>query len=40
VRDESGLALTSVPLVWSVRDTAIARISPTGVVTARSVGNT
>lgn len=40
VRDESGLALTGVPLMWSVRDTAIARISPTGVVTARSVGNT
>jgi trimeric autotransporter adhesin len=40
VRDASGLALTGVPLVWSVRDTAIARISPTGVVTARSVGNT
>jgi uncharacterized protein YjdB len=39
-RDESGLALTGVPLVWSVRDTAIARVSPTGVVTARSVGNT
>lgn len=40
VRDESGRALTGVPLVWSVRDTAIARISPTGVVTARRVGNT
>ena len=40
VRDESGRALSSVPLVWSVKDTAIARISPTGVVTARSVGNT
>lgn len=40
VRDESGLALTGVPLVWSVRDTAIARVSQTGVVTARSVGNT
>jgi len=40
VRDESGLALTGIPLVWSVKDTAIARISSTGVVTARSVGNT
>lgn len=40
VLDESGHSRSDLPIVWSVRDSAIARISSSGVVTARGVGNT
>jgi uncharacterized protein YjdB len=38
VRDESGAALTGRTVVWNVSDPAIATVSSTGVVTARSPG--
>lgn len=40
VLDESGRSRADLPVVWSVRDTAIARVSSSGVVTARGVGST
>lgn len=40
VRDAAGGILAGVPVVWSVRDSSVARVSPAGVVTARSVGST
>ena len=40
VHDAAGQLLPNVPVVWSVKDTTIARISSSGVVSARSVGNT
>ena len=40
VHDESGRVRTDVPVVWSVKDTTIARVSAAGVVSARNVGNT
>lgn len=40
VHDESGRLRSDVPVVWTVKDTAIARVSPSGVVRALSVGNT
>lgn len=40
VLDASGHSRADLPVVWSVRDTAIARVSSSGVVTARGVGNT
>ena len=40
VRDGSGRILADVPVVWSVKDSSIARVSPTGVVSGRGVGST
>jgi uncharacterized protein YjdB len=40
VRDESGRLMSEVPVVWSVKDTAIAGVTSTGMVSARSVGST
>jgi len=40
VRDASGQTITDPSVIWSVQDTSIARVSSTGVVTARAVGST
>jgi uncharacterized protein YjdB len=39
-QDESGRALPDATIVWTVRDSTIARVSATGVVSALAVGNT
>lgn len=40
VLDASGHARSDLPVIWSVKDTAIARVSSSGVVSALGVGNT
>ena len=40
VRDGSDRILPDVPVLWSVKDSSIAHVSPTGVVTGRGVGST
>lgn len=40
VQDATGKTIPGASIVWSVRDTAIASVSPIGVVTARAVGAT
>jgi len=40
VQDATGKVLPDAPIVWSVKDSAIASVSAAGVVTARSVGAT
>ena len=40
VHDAGGTALSNLPIVWTVRDPAIATVSETGVVTAKSLGTT
>jgi uncharacterized protein YjdB len=40
IRDASGQAITGPTVLWSVQDTAIATVSPAGVVSARAVGST
>jgi uncharacterized protein YjdB len=40
VQDASGRAIVGLTVVWTVRDSAIARVSSAGVVTGRSVGTT
>lgn len=40
VQDAAGKLLPDAPVVWSVKDSAIANVSANGVVTARAVGST
>src|SRR5215213_7699579 len=40
VQDAGGAAITNLPVLWTVRDPAIASVSETGVVTAKSLGTT
>jgi uncharacterized protein YjdB len=40
VRDGAGRILSDVPVVWSVKDSSVVRVSPTGVVSGRGVGST
>jgi uncharacterized protein YjdB len=40
VRDPSGRIIADAAVVWSVKDSSIARVSPAGVVTARGTGST